>query len=178
MILDKIKIGNYIQNKRKMFELTQSELSEKLMISPQSISNWERGESLPDVTMLPDLALILHCSVDEILAAGSLDHYYRRRISVEMIRQAISSIENLRSILGPDHFMYRTMIDALDQKMNSEIEMIYQSERAKDAYICEMIIECINHGDYIDLEDIRRNIHNEKARDFTIRYIEENMNHQ
>ena len=36
--------------------MTQAELSEKLNVSPQAVSNWERGETLPDVSILLDLA--------------------------------------------------------------------------------------------------------------------------
>ncbi len=51
--------------------MTQSELAEKLNISPQAVSNREHGETLPDVYVLLDLADKLHCSVDAILSGGA-----------------------------------------------------------------------------------------------------------
>lgn len=85
--------------------------------------------------------------------------------------QAIETIENLKTLLGEDHFMYRTMIDALDKKMNSSIEQSFINRQYKDAYICEAIIECVKNGSYIDLEDIRKNISSEKTRDWTIQTL-------
>lgn len=45
MGLDTKKIGAYIQACRKEAGLTQAELGEKLGVTPQSVSNWERGVS-------------------------------------------------------------------------------------------------------------------------------------
>ena len=61
------KVGNQITVLRKAKELTQNELGERLNISFQAVSKWERGESLPDVAILLDLAKILQTTVDNIL---------------------------------------------------------------------------------------------------------------
>ena len=53
MQLNLRQIGNFIQNARKQEGLTQAELGERLSVTSQSVSNWERGESLPDVALLP-----------------------------------------------------------------------------------------------------------------------------
>jgi transcriptional regulator with XRE-family HTH domain len=52
---------------RKKRNLTQSKLAELLSISPQAISSWERGETMPDITKLSELADILGVSVDGLL---------------------------------------------------------------------------------------------------------------
>ena len=70
MNLDAKLMGSFLQTERKRMGLTQSELSERLNVSPQAVSNWERGETLPDVSVLLDLAETLHCSVDAILSGG------------------------------------------------------------------------------------------------------------
>ena len=51
MNLNLIAIGKFIQDGRKHYAMTQAELAEKLGVSPQSVSNWERGESLPDAAL-------------------------------------------------------------------------------------------------------------------------------
>ena len=44
--MDLMKIGAYIQSKRKGLGLTQRQLAEKLRMSDKSVSKWERGVSL------------------------------------------------------------------------------------------------------------------------------------
>lgn len=171
MTLDYKKIGAYISLKRKQLGMTQSELSERLHVTPQSVSNWERGETLPDLSLFPDLALLLNTSADELLGGGSCEWIYKKRITVERMSQAIDCIASLRLLLGEDHFMYRTMIDALDQKMNSSIEQAFINHRYKDAYLCEAIIEGVKNGGYVDLDDIKRNISSEKPRTAAIQLL-------
>ena len=49
--MDLIKIGKYIAEKRKALGLTQKQLAEKLNMSDKSVSKWERGICLPDVSI-------------------------------------------------------------------------------------------------------------------------------
>ena len=55
-------IGNKITEARKKLNISQAQLAELLFISPQAVGKWERGESMPDITTLIRLAVIL--SVD------------------------------------------------------------------------------------------------------------------
>lgn len=163
MTLDMAKIGLYIQLRRKLAGLTQAQLGERLHVTAQSVSNWERGLLLPDTASLPDLAEILNTTVDAILAGGDCPPRYRRRITVERIREAMQCIQRLQEILGREHFMYRTMIDALDERMHSSIETAFTSSGAMDAYLCEALLFCLDQGDYVDRDDVRSHIANPRA---------------
>lgn len=57
-MLNSKTLGNKIVNARKKLNLTQSELSYLVRISPQAVGKWERGESIPDITTLNRLAEI------------------------------------------------------------------------------------------------------------------------
>ena len=67
------KVGAYIMILRKARKYTQQGLAEKLGVSHQAVSHWERGESMPDISMLPKLAALLGTTVDNLLSAGSED---------------------------------------------------------------------------------------------------------
>ena len=64
---DMQEIGRRIAALRKAKNLTQAELAEQLSVSYQAVSNWERGESMPDIFKLPTLAAVLGTSVDALL---------------------------------------------------------------------------------------------------------------
>ncbi|MBQ4116616.1 MAG: helix-turn-helix transcriptional regulator, partial [Clostridia bacterium] len=65
-----IYLGENIKKLRLAKELTQENLAEFLGVTSQSVSNWERGESYPDITTLPSIALFFDVSVDELLGVG------------------------------------------------------------------------------------------------------------
>ncbi len=60
---------NRIRQYREQCKLSQAFVAEKLDITQQAIAKWEAGESLPRADKLPQLASILGCTVDELLAA-------------------------------------------------------------------------------------------------------------
>lgn len=62
------KIGNFIAKMRKEKNLTQQQLGDKLYVTDKAVSKWERGKSLPDITLLTKLSLILDVKVEDILA--------------------------------------------------------------------------------------------------------------
>lgn len=69
-MLNSIKIGKFIMDKRKSLHLTQQQLADKLNVSFQAISKWENGTTYPNIEILKDLAVVLDVSVDEILAGN------------------------------------------------------------------------------------------------------------
>ena len=171
--MDMNAIASYLQTLRKEKNLTQAELGERLGVSAQSVSNWERAESLPDTALLPELAMIYGVSVDEILGGGSASWRFRRRVTVAQMWEAMTCIKRLSELLGHDHFMYRTMIDALDKRMNSDIESTFSNPNYWDAYVTEMLLDCVRHGDYVDIGDVETNIQNPKPREWTVRWLRE-----
>ncbi len=80
--MDNKRIGKFISKLRKSKELTQNELADMLNLSNKTVSKWETGEGLPDVSVLPGLAEVLGVSVDEILNAELREE---TRIKVEEV---------------------------------------------------------------------------------------------
>ncbi|MDR2504642.1 MAG: helix-turn-helix transcriptional regulator, partial [Oscillospiraceae bacterium] len=71
-MLQMAKIGAYIARLRKANGLTQGKLADKLSVSHQAVSNWERGDSLPDASQWIPLSRTLGTSVDLLLYGGEL----------------------------------------------------------------------------------------------------------
>ena len=66
--MDTVKIGALIASLRKEQGLTQAALAEKLNISNRTVSKWENGDGLPDISLLPVVAEQFGITVDELLA--------------------------------------------------------------------------------------------------------------
>lgn len=172
--MDTNAIASYLQTLRKEKGLTQSELGERLGVSSQAVSNWERAESLPDTALLPELSMIYGVSVDEILGGGSASWRFRRRVTVAQMWEAMTCIQRLSQLLGSDHFFFRTMIDALNERMNSDIEPAFSNPVVWDAYVCETLLACVRDGgDYVDIGDVEANIKSEKPRQWTVKRLRE-----
>ncbi|NMA50497.1 MAG: helix-turn-helix transcriptional regulator [Mollicutes bacterium] len=71
--MDQIKIGKFIQEKRKEQKLTQSDLAEKLNITDRAVSKWENGKCLPDVSIMHNLCVILKITINDLFSGEIID---------------------------------------------------------------------------------------------------------
>lgn len=65
--MDIIKTGDFLRSLRKAKGLTQEDVAARLMLSPKTISRWESGLGLPDISIITDVATLYDVTVDEIL---------------------------------------------------------------------------------------------------------------
>lgn len=65
--MDQIKIGKFISEKRKQKNMTQIELADKLGVTNKSVSRWENGKNMPDISLFIPICEILNISVNELI---------------------------------------------------------------------------------------------------------------
>ncbi len=99
-------ISQKIIELRKAAGLTQEQLGEKLGISGQAVSKWERDEAMPDILILPDLCDALGTTLDSLLGGkraeksespqiiGDFCEFAMKNGRAETVRQAISRMMN------------------------------------------------------------------------------------
>lgn len=102
--MDLVKIGKYIAGKRKALGMTQKQLAEKLNMSDKSVSKWERGICLPDVSVYMELCEILGISINEFLAGEDIDAENVEKKSedniIQVTKDSKKKQKNLKSILA------------------------------------------------------------------------------
>lgn len=103
-------IGENIKRLRKLKNITQETLAERMHVSIAAVSKWERGETLPDISMVIPLASYFGVSTDEILG---LDHAKNE----EAILKYISESERLASI-GKSHERFNLLKKAYEEFPN------------------------------------------------------------
>lgn len=93
------QIGRRISELRKKQNMTQMGLADKLGISFQAVSSWERGNTMPDIAKLPELAQIFNVTTDDLLgetsellrsaAKGELEQYMEKNpVTMEELVEA------------------------------------------------------------------------------------------
>ena len=100
------KIGKFIADCRKEKHFTQAQLAEMLNITDRAVSKWERGRSLPDVSIMQQLCSLLGISVNELLNGERIDmnefNERTEQLLMEMVKK--EEISNKRFL------MYETVI--------------------------------------------------------------------
>ena len=70
--MDQKKIGKFIADNRKLKKITQAELGEMLGVTDRTISNWENGKNMPDLSLFKPLCDILEISINELMSGEKL----------------------------------------------------------------------------------------------------------
>lgn len=71
--MDQEKIGRFLAQVRKERGMTQEQLGERLGVSQRTVSRWETGRNMPDISMLPVLCAELGISVAELLSGERIE---------------------------------------------------------------------------------------------------------
>lgn len=166
------KVGEQIVALRKAKALTQSELGERLGVSFQAVSKWERGETLPDVTLLPDLAKILETTVDFILLGNEKVIEYKGKFTVSDMKKGLNCLKNAGEYLGAENIIYRAAIKGINSDLNTDIEKAFTDDYVFEAFLAEAIIQNLISGFYFDISDVKNNFKHENFKNIVVDYSE------
>ena len=172
-MIKKYDIGCFISKQRKNIGITQKELAEKLHISPQAISKWETGETLPDTTVLLDLADALETTVDKILTGGVFVLNKHKRINMNNVIEGLNALEDLKTFFGEKSSFYRGAIEGINNKMNIDFEKYIKEDDSKEVIIAEIIIQYLMDGYQTTKEEIDNVVKSKRMRDIVYKYIGE-----
>lgn len=78
--MDNFQFSTVFANRRKELNLTQAQIAEYVGVSRAAVSKWEKGQSYPDITLLPKLAKFFNTSIDALLG-------YKPQMTKEQIKQ-------------------------------------------------------------------------------------------
>ena len=93
--MDQIKIGKFIAKSRKSRNLTQKQLADTLSISDKTISKWECGKGLPEVSLMLPLCAALDITVNDLLSGEKVSPLdYQRKAEGNMMNLMKENEEN------------------------------------------------------------------------------------
>ena len=95
--VEQIKIGRFIAEVRKAQGLTQRQLADALSISDKTVSKWECGKGLPEVSLMLPLCDALHITVNDLLSGERISAAdYQRKAEKNMMDLIKENVENKR----------------------------------------------------------------------------------
>lgn len=166
--MDMNSVAKQIALLRKEKGLTQNDLGERLGVSFQAVSKWERGETLPDTALLPDLAAVLETSIDRILTGGRQITHYKGKITVSRMCEGMDCLKRMGELLGKDNILYRHAIDGINTAMDTDIEDAFTDDRVMECFVAEAIIQNLLAGRYIDPTDVKNSFHHDHFREIVL----------
>lgn len=98
------RIGKFIAECRKNKKITQSQLAEQLGVTDRSVSNWENGKNMPDLSLFKPLCEILDITINELLSGEKVnkDNYQEKLEEniINTIDYSNKKIEQKNKLIG------------------------------------------------------------------------------
>lgn len=107
-----IHLGENLKKLRLERNMTQENLAEFLGVTFQSVSNWERGSSYPDITLLPEIAAFFKISLDDLLGLNK----------AEEEKEIISKLNEYDNLT--DHVLMQAIINELKEKYPNDFRIL------------------------------------------------------
>ena len=141
----KLKIAENIRKLRHNLNLSQEQLAERLGVRFQAVSKWERGETYPDIELLPSIASFFNISVDELLGTNEMEE----NIAVEKIVETLRTYDFQKDYLK----LIEVAEKGLTQFPNNHLLMawiVYGSSKIKPKRSIELgeyvVLNCKNQS--------------------------------
>lgn len=102
IFMDIVKIGYFIRECRKNKNLTQKQLADKLYVEPKTISKWETGKGLPDVSIMKNLCNELGISLSELFIGDYIKEESNDLLIEKLIIDELKKekIQNKKKLIG------------------------------------------------------------------------------
>ena len=117
-MFDTNKVANNIKAARAKMNMTQMNLTDEMGVSYQAVSNWERGNSMPDISRLQELCNILNISFDELVGEKSQQtEIVERFMKDEETEVNLEEIVQVAPLIKPDKIekVVKDTIDSNDE---------------------------------------------------------------
>ena len=129
------KIGKFIAELRKQKKLTQEQLAEKLGITKNAVSKWERGLGLMDLSLLKPLSEILGVSVTEILNGEKIDEEIDLKSEEILIDTLDYSVKEIEKVKKNKFLIILDTIQAVAFKNSPIISWRVKDVNDSDSYV-------------------------------------------
>lgn len=148
------KIGRFIAENRKAKKLTQEELAEKLGITNKSVSKWENGNCLPNISQFKPLCEILDISINELFLGEKLNDVAQKEANEYLINLLASRLYDRDCGITYDEFLnaltrisetivllskFNTKEEAVEYLMNETNLSYEECSKTYDYYVCPQI---------------------------------------
>lgn len=112
--MQKKSIGEKIREYRLKKGMTQDALAAELHVSSQAVSKWEKGQTMPDISLLLPLSRILEIGVNDLLGGdrrAELEHAWQKAVCLGEELSLLVAEDALKEFPDDETFLYRRACD-------------------------------------------------------------------
>lgn len=152
-MFDTMKFGKALSTLRKEADMTQNEVADRLNLSRQAISKYERGESFPDISVIVMIAELFNVTLDELIGYGEPtkgESSILKNVAkgnADIVAENIADVVNLAPLLKPS--ILTTLSHQFEKQGIDISDIITLAEYLTD----ESVVKLIEKATFDDIND-------------------------
>lgn len=140
-MFDTMKVARKIKQARAERNMTQMDLADAMGVSYQAVSNWERGNSMPDISKLEELCRVLELSIGELLGVESREtRAVEKMLTQEDAALTVEELSGIAPLLPPEQMKEQTRKNS-EEKTAWNLEAIVEMAPFLDDDFLDEIVE-------------------------------------
>ena len=155
-MFDTMKIAKVIRQARIDQNMTQMNLADAMGVSYQAVSNWERGNSMPDISKLEQLCSVLHITVNELLG---MEEAAVAAPTLDVQEMTVAELKDAAPALPPAEFKAR--VKAEKKKRKLDLDSIIAVAPFLDEDTLDEVLADVEVDDAEDLAGLAPFLHRE-----------------
>jgi len=141
-------LAENLKRMRKNKDMTQEDVAEIIGVSPQSVSKWERGDTYPDITLLPSLANLYNTGIDNLIGMDKINDD-RARTNAFLEGQRLLQDGNYAG--AADVYAKALKVYPNDESIMLELALVYAIDGEREKLVkAELMCERILSGNPSD----------------------------
>ena len=154
-MFETMQIAKRIKELRIKKNMTQMNLADMIGVSYQAVSNWERGNAMPDISKLSELADIFECSIDDLLGESRETKVIKKIMDAEAEGEipdiSIQEMGEIAPLLKPDQT--EGILEGLirDQEHLRLKDVIIIAPFLSEELLDQLVENAVMEGDYGDI---------------------------
>ena len=190
-----MKFGSNLKELRKLKNLSQEDLAERVGVSRQSVSKWETGDAYPEMNNILMLCKIFNCKINDLLSNNLEDfESFDEEVKMNLVKfekekqNKMKTLTKILSLIGKiagivvkvaipfvillmivTPCLYYKMVDGIEPTNSSDIQIVEHNDKSNIIYKDHTIITNVDNE---DIENLKENINENGTMNFVKGEIE------
>lgn len=153
-MFDTMEVSKKIKEARKKLNMTQVDLSDAMGVSYQAVSNWERGNSMPDISKISDLCKVLKIDLEDLVGDHGKEYEATKKmISNEKNDVRLDDVASIAPLVTPED-MEEAIHKSKEKKESISLKALIAIAPFVDGAYLESIIDLVVVEDLEELTGI------------------------
>ena len=151
----------------EMYDLLIEKIKEAEGVT-EELKEQDQLEWVQKMGNIQQQARVLETSIDNILLGGERQLEYKGKITVSDMKAGLGCLRKMGECLGKENLIYRSAVEGINTKMNTDIENAFNDDYAFEAFVAEAVIQNLMQGLYVDISDIKNNFRHDHFKNIVV----------